>query len=92
MTIETALLTAISAVTTALVAVVKILWDRSNQCEKDRMDLRNTLEKYIGAHANAEGRLEAFDACPATDCPFQRDATTKTARVPRYPLPKPSGA
>lgn len=89
MTPETLLLTAISAVTSALVAVVAKLWQRSEQCEKDRVELRETLEKYIGAHSHAEGRLEAFDACPLDACPFRVEPTVKTARIPRL---KPGNA
>lgn len=92
MTLETALLAALSAVTSALVAVVAKLWQRSEQCEKDRLELRETLERYIGAHSHAEGRLEAFDACPLEACPFRAEPTTKTARVPRFKPTQPGNA
>lgn len=72
MTLETALLTALSAVTGALCYVARLLWVRSEQCEKDRYDLREEIEALKEGKGLAEGTLKAFEKCPAPSCPFKQ--------------------
>lgn len=87
---ETILISGISAVTSALVAVVAKLWQRSEKCESDRIEMREKLEHLISARSHAEGLLEAVENCPAQGCPFTATAETKTARIPRFkPMPPP---
>lgn len=76
MSIEALLLSALSAVTSALVFVVKLLWDRSVQCEKDRVELRDEIEALKEAKGLSDGTLKAFERCPAPTCPF-KPATAK---------------
>jgi hypothetical protein len=71
MSIEALLLSALSAVTGALVFVVKLLWARSEQCEKDRVELREEIEHLKETKGMAEGTLKAFGMCPAAACPFK---------------------
>lgn len=89
-TLETALLTALSGVVSALIFVCKLLWTRSEQCESDRRQMREQLEEVKEKLGRAMGRLEAFSICPAEPCPFQRadashfsDPTEQQSRAPR---------
>ena len=72
MTVEQILLTGISAVTSALLFVVKILWHRSEQCESDRRDLRQEIEDVKTHNGELRGYLEAVGACDKKDCTFAR--------------------
>lgn len=72
MTLEQALIAAIGSVTTALVWVAKLLWGKSEQCEKDRHELRKEINRMKGDHGIAVGTLKAYEKCPAQSCPFRR--------------------
>lgn len=71
MTLENALLTAISAVTGALCFLAKVLWQRSEQCEADRKELRNEIEKVKTQAGENHGMLLAYKMCPGKPCPFK---------------------
>ena len=75
MTLETALLTAISAVTGALCFLARILWQRSEQCESDRKELRASIELIKTQAGENHGMLMAYRMCPGKPCPFKE--TTK---------------
>ena len=45
MTFEQGAIIVIGALTTALCFIAKILWERSNACEKDRYELRAAIEQ-----------------------------------------------
>lgn len=85
MTLEQALLTAIASVTTALVFVCKILWKRSDQCEADRRELRDEIEKLGVAHGVATGTLAVMQRCPMQTCPFRGPQPPPVAPVPVNP-------
>lgn len=72
MTLEQALIAAIGSVTTALVWVAKLLWQKSEQCERDRYELRKEINKMKGDHGLAVGTLKAYEKCPSDLCPFRR--------------------
>lgn len=72
MTLEQALIAAIGSVTTALVWVAKLLWGKSEQCERDRHELRKEINRMKGDHGIAVGTLKAYEKCPAEACPFRR--------------------
>jgi hypothetical protein len=74
MNVEQILLTGISAVTSALLFVVKILWRRSEDCEVDRRDLRQEIEDVKTHNGELRGYLEAVGACNKQDCVFSRRA------------------
>jgi hypothetical protein len=74
MNVEQILLTGISAVTSALLFVVKILWRRSEDCEVDRRDLRQEIEDVKTHNGELRGYLEAVGACNKKDCVFSRRA------------------
>jgi hypothetical protein len=72
MSLEQALIAAIGSVTTALVWVAKLLWGKSEQCERDRNEMRKEINKMKGDHGLAVGTLKAYEKCPAESCPFRR--------------------
>jgi len=71
MTLESALLTAISGVTGALCFLAKILWRRSEQCESDRKELRDAIESVRTQAGENHGMLMAYRMCPSKPCPFK---------------------
>ena len=73
MTLENALLAAIGSVTSCLVVVVKLLWKKSEDCERDRRALRLEIENLKSENGLASGRLQAFQSCPKEEaCPLYR--------------------
>lgn len=75
MTPEQLLLAGISAVTAALCYVARLLWQRSEQCEKDRYELREEIEQLKSDHGTAKGTLIAYERCPTRECPFKTGST-----------------
>lgn len=71
MTLENALLAALSAVTTALCWSVKILYLRLQKAESTVEALRALLEALNHDHGEASAKVEMYQRCPRqTDCPF----------------------
>lgn len=70
MTLEQALICGIGALSTALTWAVTKLWAKSEECEADRRALRHAIEDLRAEHGLAKGRLESFEHCPLTECPF----------------------
>lgn len=73
MTLENALLTAVSALTGALCFVAKVLWQRSEQCEADRAELRSEIESVKTQAGENHGMLMAYRMCPGKPCPFKEN-------------------
>ena len=71
MTIQNVLLGGISAVTTALVWVAKILWEQSKECARDRAELHKKVAELESARGEAVGQLHAIGKCAQTDCPLK---------------------
>lgn len=67
MSMENILLTAVSAVTGALVFVCKLLWKEAENCKADRIALRKEIEKL----KLVEGKLAIMEKCHINDCPFR---------------------
>lgn len=72
MSIESALLSALSIVTSALCFFFKLLWKKSEECEKDRRELREEIEGVKESASERKGMLYAFEKCPSDACPFRR--------------------
>lgn len=68
---EALLLSALTAVTSTLCIIAKLLWARSEQCEKDRIEMRLELERLKEANGLAKGTLISFQNCPEDSCPFR---------------------
>lgn len=71
MTLEQALMSALSVVTSALLVVVRILWKRSEKCETDRYELRRDIEDIKVKYGHASGQLEMYHRCTVEECPFR---------------------
>lgn len=71
MTPEALLLGGLSAVTSTLCVVAKLLWTRSERDRKALEQVRIELEKLKEAKGKAEGELVSFKRCPAQTCPFK---------------------
>lgn len=71
MTLETALLSAVTAVTGALCYIANLLWARSVKCEEDRVVMRRELEQLKEAKGLAQGTLISYQRCPHETCPFR---------------------
>lgn len=74
MTLETALIAGISAVTGALIFVCKMLWQRSDECERDRRELRIEIEAVKTELGRLEGKEEVLAKCPLEACPWKAAA------------------
>jgi len=66
------LLAGLTAVTGALVWSQTKLWEKAEGCEKDRTELRKAIEELRGEEGEASGKLEMFERCPHTACPFAK--------------------
>lgn len=71
MTPENMLLTALSAVTSALVFVARILWRRSETCEQDRRALYESMLQIKQELGKTQGALSAIQSCHVADCPHR---------------------
>jgi len=74
MTLETALLSAVTGVTGALCYIANLLWARSVKCEEDRVEMRLELEGLKEAKGLAQGTLISYQRCPHETCPFRDEA------------------
>ena len=57
---EQLLLGGLSAVTTALCFVAKLLWKEAQDCKRDRIALRKEVEDLRATSGRAQGRLEQY--------------------------------
>jgi|GEM_PF-2081108 len=71
MTSEGLLITAITAVVSALCYVCNLLWQRSGECEKDRREMRTQIDALNRASGLADGTLQAYQRCHVDECPFR---------------------
>lgn len=81
MTPETLLMSAVSAVTGVLCFLAKILWQRSEDCERDRRELREEIEAVKSESGELRGREFAFKNCPKAPCPFRQPDGTRAFSV-----------
>ena len=84
MTPEQLLLSAITALTSALLFVCKELWRRSNQCEADRVALRQEIEDVKTTNGELHGFMEAVKRCPVEGCGLREGHPVRhtTQRIP----------
>jgi len=71
MTPEQLLLGALSAVSTVLSVLGKIIWDETKECKTERRALREELEEVRERVGLTSGRLQAVDRCPVKECPHR---------------------
>jgi hypothetical protein len=79
MTLEQALLSALTAVSGVLVTVSRLLWKEALECKDDRKTIRAELDELREQHGLNAGRLEAVDRCPISACPHRRIAQAVAA-------------
>lgn len=61
---ETALIAGITTVSGALAFVCRILWARSDECERDRRELRAEIEDVKLELGRLEGQAAVLTNCP----------------------------
>jgi hypothetical protein len=83
MTLEQALLIAISALVAALTWAVKQLWASARKCESDRAELNKRVSVLEREHGLAQGKLAAFESCPTDRCLLKSPARATSRIVPR---------
>ena len=82
MNLQDGALAALAAMSTFSVTLLKILWDRSNVCEKDRIEMHKTVELLKNQIGVLRGTLNIVERCTITGCPF---------RTLTSPAPFPTG-
>jgi hypothetical protein len=78
MTLETAAIATVGAVTSGLVYVAGLLWrkceaaeKKGEKCEEDRDLMQGRIENLERATGLAEGQMQAYQRCPYPQCPFK---------------------
>jgi hypothetical protein len=74
MTLESALLAALSAVTTALLYVCRLLWSEVKDCKTDRIALREEIEAVKEEMGVLKGAKQIYERCPMPACPFRKQS------------------
>lgn len=76
MTLETALITAVGALSSVLSYIAKLLWDRvkiveakADACEAHRTKMQDEIETLKEGRGQASAILQAVAACQAEKCP-----------------------
>lgn len=85
MSAEQILLAGLTAVTTALVVLWGLLWQRSEKCEADRISLRLEIEDIKSKHGKATGELGMFERCQSQSCPFKPQGQVDLYISPHHP-------
>jgi hypothetical protein len=88
MTLETALLTALSAVTGGLCFLFRIIWERSKQGEEWRSEKEPLISEMAERLGLAEGAAKLINACRVDGCPFAGKLDTNTYSVEQHKEPK----
>jgi cell division protein FtsB len=75
LTLETALLTALSAVTGGLVYLAKAFYARLLKAEEVIEELRQEMERLERENGRHSAKVEMYEQCPQKNaCPFFRDS------------------
>ena len=82
MTLEQALIAALTAVVSALCFVCKILWSEMKDCKADRSWLRRRVEVLEGEGGIAKGKVEIYERCHQRECPFRGLDSAPQAQLP----------
>lgn len=76
MTLETALLSALTTVTSALVWAVQVLYARLQKAESTVEELRQLIEGLNRENGEHAAKVEMYERCPKRlDCPFSLSRT-----------------
>lgn len=71
MTLETALFSALSTVSTVLLWMARAFYFRLLAAEKHIETLYDEIASLTGENASHKAELDMFRRCPKRDCPFQ---------------------
>lgn len=89
MTLESAAITALGAVTTALCFLFRLLWERSRECEKWRQEkepIIKQMAEQLGIHS---GITRMVNACRVEGCPYAGNLTAETISLKKQTAPTP---
>lgn len=89
MTLESAAIAALGAVTTALCFLFRLLWERSRECEKWRQEKEPIIKKMaeqLGIHL---GITHMVNACRVEGCPYAGNLTAETLSLKKEPPSTP---
>lgn len=89
MTLESAAIAALGAVTTALCFLFRLLWERSRECEEWRQEKEPLIEQMaeqLGIHS---GITRMVNACRVEGCPYAGNLTAETVSLKKEHLPTP---
>jgi hypothetical protein len=77
MTLEQAAIAALLFMVSFCGVLLKILWDRSNACEKHNDTMHATLENQANKIGVLEGQLGVMQRCAVPNCPYRSHALPK---------------
>lgn len=89
MTLESAAIAALGAVTTALCFLFRLLWERSRECEKWRQEkepIIKQMAEQLGIHS---GITRMVNACRVEGCPYAGNLAAETLSLKKEHLPTP---
>lgn len=89
MTLESAAIAALGAVTTALCFLFRLLWERSRECEKWRQEKEPIIKKMaeqLGIHS---GITRMVNTCRVEGCPYAGNLTSETLSLKKEPPSTP---
>lgn len=89
MTPEQLLLTAFSGILSFLGYVLKLLWSKSEACEKWRAEKEPVIMAMAQKLGIAEGVATFVNSCSITGCPFKGKLDTSHSLTPKKESPPP---
>jgi len=89
MTPEQLLLTAFSGILTFLGYVLKLLWSKSEACEKWRTEKEPLITEMAQRLGIAEGVATFVNSCSIDGCPFKGKLDTSYSHTPKKESPPP---
>ena len=89
MTPEQLLLTAFSGILSFLGYVLKLLWSKSEACEKWRAEKEPIITEMAERLGIAQGVATFVNSCSITGCPFKGKLDTSYSHTPKKESPPP---
>lgn len=89
MTLESAAIAALGAVTTALCFLFRLLWERSRECEKWRQEKEPIIKQMAEQLGILSGITRMVNACQVEGCPYAGNLTAETISLKKQTAPTP---
>ena len=89
MTLESAAIAALGAVTTALCFLFRLLWERSRECEKWRQEKEAIIKQMAEQLGILSGITRMVNACQVEGCPYAGNLTAETISLKKQTAPTP---